>query len=326
MKKTITSFSLLVLCVSTSGFDMENASADFVSHLKKADSVSISLSKSTLFKNRSETAIDSLLRDVLCSTPQLYGILRVCQDGKVLNDINRSSNSIATFNVKNRSWFQAFMEKGVSYKGDIFNVNSNVCFLKTYPIIKNNSAIEVLAVLFDLKYCLREMAEKSPSPFILFYDKAIVCQSSKPLPVSKVTVPEFGNLELIYSNNLPESLISLSSQNQNHEKSFSIFDIKYSPTVFLPWTITLLTIGISLLLIYLSKPRINKEDLIAMEYQRLPEETHKQIRNRALSQLYCEIKRQIETHEMDKIQQEVSEKLALAYESSLGNNKKVLVE
>lgn len=326
MKKTITSFSLLVLCVSTSGFDMDNASAVFVSHLKKADSVSVFLSQSTLFKKLSETAIDSLLRDVLDSNPQLYGILRVCQDGKVLNDINRSSNSNAALNVKNRSWFQAFMEKGSSYKGEVFNVNSNVCFLKAYPLTKNNSAAGVLVVLVDLKYCLGELAENSLSPFTLFYDRAIVYQSSEPLQVSKVAVPDFGKLELIYSTISPQYFGGLSSQNQNTEKNFSIFDQKNSPADFLPWAIALLTVGISLLIIYLSKPRIKKEELIALEYQRLPEETHKQIRDRAISQLYCEIKRQIETHEIDKIQQDVREKLALAYESSLGNNKKVLVD
>lgn len=324
MKKTITSFSLLVLCISTSGFDMDNASAVFVSHLKKADSVSVFLSQSTLFKKLPDTAIDSLLRDVLDNNPQLYGILRVSQDGKVLNDINRSYNSNATLNVKNRSWFQAFMEKGSSYEGEVFNVNSNVCFLKAYPLTKKNSASGFLAVLVDLKYCLGELAEESLSPFTLFYDRAIVYQSSEPLQVSKVTVPDFGKLELIYSTISPQSFEGLSSQNS--EKNFSIFDQENSPTDFLPWAIALLTVAISLLLIYLSKPRIKKEELIALEYQRIPEETHKQIRDRAISQLYCEIKRQIETHEIDKIQQEVREKLALAYESSLGNSKKVLVD
>ncbi|NLL12652.1 MAG: hypothetical protein GX267_04540 [Fibrobacter sp.] len=326
MKKTITSFSLLVLCVSTSGFDMDNASAVFISHLKKADSISEFLSQGTLFENRSKTAIDSLLRDILYNNPQLYGILRVCQDGKVLNDINRGTNSNATLNVKNRPWFQTSIEKGSSYTGEVFTVNSNVCFLKSYPLTLNTSAAGVIAVLIDLKYCLGELAEKSLSPFILFYDKAIVYQSDPPLQVSKVSVPDFGKLELIYSNNSPESFVGFPTQNQKTGKDFSVFNQNNFPTTFLPWTIALLTVGISLLIIYLSKPRIKKEELIALEYQKLPEETHKMIRDRAISQLYCEIKRQIETHEMDKIQQEVREKLALAYESSLVNNKKVLVE
>ena len=109
-------------------FDMDNASAAFISHLKKSDSISEFLSQGTLFENRSKTAIDSLLRDILYNNPQLYGILRVCQDGKVLNDINRGTNSNATLNVKNRPWFQTSIEKGSSYTGDVFTVNSNVCF------------------------------------------------------------------------------------------------------------------------------------------------------------------------------------------------------
>ena len=107
---------------------MDNASAVFISHLKKADSISEFLSQGTLFENRSKTAIDSLLRDILYNNPQLYGILRVCQDGKVLNDINRGTNSNATLNVKNRPWFQTSIEKGSSYTGEVFTVNSNVCF------------------------------------------------------------------------------------------------------------------------------------------------------------------------------------------------------
>ena len=168
--------------------------------------------------------------------------------------------------------------------------------------------------------------QKKSFTFYPFYDKAIVYQSDPPLQVSKVSVPDFGKLELIYSNNSPESFVGFPTQNQKTGKDFSVFNQNNFPTTFLPWTIALLTVGISLLIIYLSKPRIKKEELIALEYQKLPEETHKMIRDRAISQLYCEIKRQIETHEMDKIQQEVREKLALAYESSLVNNKKVLVE
>lgn len=326
MKKTITSFSLLVLCVSTSGFDMDNASATFVSQLKKADSISGFISQGALFDNRSDMDIDSLLRDVLYSNPQLYGILRVCQDGKVLNDINRDFNSNTALNVKNRAWFQMPLEKGSSFNGGVFKVNSNVCFLKTYPLTLNASAAGVLAVLIDLKYCLGELTEKCLSPFTLFYDKAIVYQSNSALSVSKVSIPDFGKLELIYGNFSPESFVGLSAQNQDFKKNLSIKDQKNSPTHFLPWTITLLTIGISLLTIHLSKPRIKKEELIALEYQKLPAETHKLIRDRAISQLYCEIKRQIETHEMDKIQQEAREKLVLACESKLVNNKKVLVE
>lgn len=326
MKKAITSFSLLVLCVSTSGFDMDNASVTFLSHLKRADSISEFLSQGVLFDNRSDTAIDSLLRDILDCNPQLYGILRVCQNGTVLNDINRDSNSNTALNVKSRAWFQTPLEKRSSYIGGIFSVNSNICFLKAYPIALNTSAAGVLAVLIDLKYCLGELTEKCLSPFTLFYDKAIVYQSGPPLQVSKVSFPDFGKLELIYSNISPESFIGLSAQNQNLEKNYSIMDQKNPTIIFLPWTIALLTIGISLLIIFLSRHRIKKEELIALEYQKLPAETHKLIRDRAISQLYCEIKRQIETHEMDKIQQEVREKLALAYESNLINNKKVLVE
>jgi hypothetical protein len=305
---------------------MDNASATFVSHLKKADSVSEFLSQGTIFDNRSDTAIDSLLRDVLYSNPQLYGILRVCDNGKVLNDIKRDFNSNSVLNVKNKYWFQASLEKGSSYDGGIFTVNSNICFLKTYPITHNTSAAGVLAVLIDLKYCLGELAEKCLSPFTLFYDKAIVYQSDPPLQVSKVSAPDFEKLELIYSNVPAEHFTGLSAPKKDLQKNFSVWDQNDPPSAFFPWIIILLTIGISLLIIFLSKPRIKKEELIALEYQRLPEETQKMIHDRAISQLYCEIKRQLETHEMDRIQQEVREKLALAYESSLVNNKKVLVE
>lgn len=325
MKKAITSFSLLFLCVSTNGFETDNAFVSFISHLNKADSVSEYLSHGTLFDNRSDMDVDSLLRDVLYNNPQLYGILRIRNDGKVLNDINRDLKSNTTLNVKKRTWFHAPAEKRSSYIGGIFNVNSNPCFLKSYPINLNTSSPGVLAVLIDLNYCLRELSEKHPSPFILFYDKAIVYQSDPPLQVSKVTIPDFGKLELIYSNNSPESFINPTAQ-MHPNKNYSLMELENPLTVFLPWAIALLAIGISLLIIHLSKPRIKKEELIALEYQRLPEETHKLIRERAISQLYCEIKRQIETHEMDRIHQEVREKLASAYEASLVNNKKVLVE
>jgi hypothetical protein len=324
MKKTITSFSLLVLCVSINGFEKNNAFVVFISHLKKADSISEFLSQGTLFDNRSKTAVDSLLRDVLYNNPQLYGILRVGHNGKVLNDINRGYISDTTLNVKNRTWFHTPLEKKSPYIGGIFNVNSNICFLKTYPIALNTSSSGVLAILIDLKYCLGILTEKHPSPFTLFYDKTIVYQSDPPLQVAKITIPDFGKMELVYSNISPES-VDVSAQN-HPKKNFSIMDLENPPTVFLLWTIALLTIGISLLIIYLSKSRIKKEELIALEYQKLPAETHKLIRDRAISQLYCEIRRQIETHEMDKIKQEVREKLASAYESSLINNKKVLVE
>lgn len=322
MKKTITSFSFMILCVySTSGFEMGDVSAAFISHLKKTDSISTILSSGNIFTNSSNNATDSLLREILNCNPQLYGILRFSRDGQVLNDVNRDFLSNTSVNVKNRTWFQTPLKSGSPFVGGVLTANSNICFLKTYPLITQNITTGVLAILTDLKYCLGELTGNHLSPYTLFYDKAIVYQSDPSLSLTRIPIPEFGKLELIYNNTPLTHSPGLSAKNQRPEPEFLITN-RGPFSVLLPWSITILTIAISLLVIHLSKPKIKKEELIALEYQKLSDETHKLIRDRAISQLYCEIRRQIETHEMSKIQQDVREKLALAYESNLVNGRK----
>lgn len=319
-------FFLLSISVQASGFDKDNAVANFIALLKNTDSVNVQLSQQIVIKNNSDTYIDTLFRNVLNSNPQIYAVLRINHNGKILNDINRDFAANTIGNVKNKVWFKSPMKDGSVFIGGVFTANSRKCFLKTFPLInkeKKNSTYGVLACLIDLEYCLKDLPQKELSHFTLFYDKAIVFQSDPPPPFSRISIPEFGKLELMY---VPSVISDPLTINYHHTTTNSIITDNQTPlTSYLPWALTFLTLAISLCFVIITKPKIKKEELVELEYQKLSEETHKLIYDRAISQLYCEIKRQVETHELNKIQNEVRQKIASDMEPKNEQYHKVMV-
>lgn len=298
-------FIFLPFASMATEFEILDASSIFFSNLKKADSIGIYYSHIPNIRDYSAESTDSVFSDILKKTPQIYGITKINKNGDIEFDINRSSTISSNQNVKNKNWFRIPLLNAKPHIGGIVNANSKACFLKSYPVMDTSLSQNpdgVIAILIDIDYCLKSFCEKYDHPFSLIYNNSILYQNEPELLFSRIRNPEYPSLEFLYANNLQPVADSLIPSPYNQKSSTNMLQ-----TVFLCISAIICIIILSIL--FLNKHRVKKEDFIAMQYNKLSEETKKLVQERAMSQLYCEIKRQIEIHESDKIENEVREKL-----------------
>lgn len=315
MKTSTTSFCLLILLIANpaDGFDVKDASAQFISELNTADSIYSCFSQDEIFNYGSKSYIDSLFKNALLKNPQLYAAIKVNQYGEVVSDINRDSSVNSNKNVRNKNWFQIPFFKAVDFNAGIVSANSRLCFLKTYPLFENSENSEtsgVLAILIDISYCLNKLKEHCSSPFALFYDSSIIYQSNPDKSFLPVKIPQYGRMELVFFEERGDSILP------------NVVTKEKYPRPAFTWMLIVILIPAIIVITRFIRPKINREELVALEYKNLPEETHKLIHDRAVSQLYCEIKRQLELHESVKIEQEIRNKLHSEIEKKITENHK----
>lgn len=285
-------------------FEADSASKKIHSLLSISDTLYKRISNNNLFRGK-PSSIDSLFTYAIKTHPEIYALVYVNTNGSMVSDINRDLISNTLGSVRKKDWFVIPSSTDSPYVAGIVSANSKLCLLKTYPI-SDSTKIGVLAILVELQECLKDLKTSFPFPFLLLYNNTIIYQSDLQLPYSRIPIPSYKNMEFIYSEN---SVLQTETM-QEESLNISVFEkcIRILATT-LPWSLTSIAVIFSFFFFFSRKNKVTREELVALEYQKLPEQVHKLIHDRAISQLYCEIKRQLETHEIDNIRNEVREKL-----------------
>ena len=306
-------FSLLILCSlnvkaisDTTG--SRTPDAIFLESFSSIDSIAAAVSGTTCKSNNFQRRVDSIVENVLDKNQLIQGVSMLDNSGAVIKDYNRAKKTIAAQNVASRDWFTIPRTGQIPFFGGIVRANSKNCLLKSYPLaLDKNISKGVLVVLVDAAQFLKQIEFQFKNPFTVTY-KSVQLYSSSPentaLPFH-TTIAGYDNLAISYgAENISASFVAAPTNQKSPAKT--LFSLPL-PLMYVIITLVLALISFMWGRSYLKKFKDRR--ILELEYEKISKEQQKQIHDRALSQVYCEVKRQIETHEMGKIEDEIRHKI-----------------
>jgi hypothetical protein len=310
--------SIVVLGISAAGAlaatDTPTPSALFIESIASIDTLPDELSRHAPKSAASTTSVDSIARVILDRTPVIQGIFLIDGSGAVVSTFNRTRKSVAMGNVALKEWFVAAKTDRIPVFGGVVRADDRYCFLKSYPFALTSgkkSSDGVLVVLVDATRFLDQIRLEFGQPFTVTYKSVPFYRSSAEttdMP-AHATMSGYADLAIDYGARVPA--VTAATRRSFTTALFS------TPLAFAFLAGTLLLCILSYFFGRQSQKQSNYKKFLEMEYEKISKEQQKEIHDRALSQVYCEIKRQIETHELKKIEDEIRQKIGLDIEARI---------
>jgi Pyruvate/2-oxoacid:ferredoxin oxidoreductase gamma subunit len=310
----------LLLIINMQSFSSAGTDAPVIGMLNQIDvavkeiknKCNSDISKATEFKNW----CDSLLK----KQPHIHTVLIADNKGKVLFECSRhiEKSSIGT-NVSKNDWFSnTVSNKSTEYYEVVKNgdkrvlLNSWVSGQKMVP-----DAESVIVVLIDLEMVLTSVNDLLPAPAALLYNGKVLYESNWVMDASRmISTTEMKGLEIAVMNTNDQIL-----PNATLVPSISLAD---ENSLFLGIAIVALLVGITGIILFTISQntalKLRKDSYLKLEEEKLSDQEKEKIHKLAVSHVYCEVKRQVETHELHDIESQVRREI----ETSIRNKPIIL--
>jgi hypothetical protein len=241
----------------------------------------------------------------------IQSILICDKNGKVLLDNNQDQTQIfSEKNMKKSAWFTRTLQNNDKSHFEIVKVNTKKILLKSW-IIKDKSNpddLKIVAVLIDLEKIIGEIDYNTHNPVALLFNGHIIYESNWIQDASeKTAVPTVGGLEIAIAKN---------QENGGVAQTLSGNSLSLVSDKNLFWIILILSLFIGVAGIVwaiFSKTLFSKlknDAYLRIEEEKLSDVEKDKIHKMAVSHVYCEVKRQVETHELKNIEMKVRSEIA----------------
>jgi hypothetical protein len=264
-------------------------------------------------KSNTTTDFKSFSDSILKSQIFIQSILICDKYGKILFDNNREqAQSLTEKNMKKSTWFTRTLQNNDQSHFEIVRVNTKKILLKSWITSDktNLDDLRIVALLIDLEKIITEIDYNTQNPVALLFNGQIIYESNWIQDASEKTViPTMGGVEIAIANDQEQGGVS-QTQSGNHLSMVS------DKNLF--WIIMILSliIGVAgIVWAIFSKTLFSKlknDAYLRIEEEKLSDEEKDKIHKMAVSHVYCEVKRQVETHELKNIEMQVRSEIANA--------------
>lgn len=297
LKHTI--FSILVISSSASSLPVLDAS---VQNLFNQTNASIEMLKKKASADCAFKEFTSLSDSIVKKHKTLHSIVVSDTEGRVLYEASHTeTKSLAGVNISKNRWFlNALQGKSMVYE-EIVKIENKKVLLKSWVSsgLKDDHGPFLIAVLIDLEEILAAISRNTTAPSALLYNGQIVYESDWISGTDNVIdLPEFSGIKIAVA--------------KGGELNTSVEPIHVSAnerTFLLVITVLSVLVGMAGVVSYLinqkTVARMKDVAWIKMEEEQLSDKEKEKIHNLAVSHIYCEIKRQVETHELEDITKKV---------------------
>jgi hypothetical protein len=237
--------------------------------------------------------------------------------GIVRFEARRAEKQLLTgVNVKKTRWFSNALQDRENEHTEIVKMDNKKLFLKSWVSadMKDLRGPCILTVLIDLERILTEFRGKSNTPVALLFNKQIIYESDWVNDIgNEVDIPNLGGIKIAFADigeQIEPSIVQDKSANDR--------------VLFLIITALSLLIGagglVSFLISQKSLSKIKNESILKLEEEKLSDTEKEKIHKLAVSHVYCEVKRQVETHEIDAITKKVRGEIEASIRNSSTRN------
>lgn len=254
---------------------------------------------------------DSLMNE----RPYIQTILTIDKNGVVLfEDSHHQEKSFAGANVSQNGWFSRTISGDGSQYGEVVKNGSKRVLLNSWVSGQKTAAgeVSVAAVLIDLETVLASVNTMLPVPAALIYNGKILYESNWVQDASRtISSPEIKGLGIAVMNTddkpLPTatllSSISLTDENR----------------LLLGISTIALLVGIAGIILFIisqsTASKLRNDSYLKLEEEKLSDQEKEKIHKLAVSHVYCEVKRQVETHELHDIESQVRHEIETSVRS-----------
>jgi hypothetical protein len=311
----------VLLIINLQSFSSTDADAPVIGMLNQIDAAVKEIKNRVNSDMIKDTGIKNWCDSLMNEQPYINTVLTTDNKGTVLFECNRNQEkSSIGINVSKNGWFtKTISGTETEYFDVVKNGNSRV--LLTSWVFDQKmipGAVSVAVVLIDLEKVLTSVDNMVPAPAALIYNGKVLYESNWVKDASRViSNPEIKGLEIAVMNTADQHL-----QNATIMPSLSLAD---ENRLLLGIAIVSLLIGIAGIILFIisqnTASKLRNDSYLKLEEEKLSEQEKEKIHKLAVSHVYCEVKRQVETHELHDIESQVRHEI----ETSL-RNKPILLE
>jgi hypothetical protein len=310
----------VLLIINIQSFSSTGADAPIVSMLNQMDvavkeiknRVNSDMIKDTVIKNW----CDSLMKE----QPYINTVLTTDNKGTVLFECNRhQEKSSVGMNVSKYGWFTKTISGNETEYFEVVKNGNRRVLLNSWVFDQKMvpGAVSVAAVLIDLEKVLISVNNMVPAPAALIFNGKVLYESNWVKDASRViSNPEIKGLEIAVMNTNDQPL-----PNATIVSSLSLAD---ENRLLLGIAIVALLIGIAGIILFImsqnNASKLRNDSYLKLEEEKLSEQEKEKIHKLAISHVYCEVKRQVETHELHDIELQVRHEI----ETSIRNKPIIL--
>jgi hypothetical protein len=296
-------FSILFLSSVASSLPVADAS---VYNLFNQTNASIAMLKKKSGTDCAFNDFTSLSDSILKKQKMLHSIIVSDTDGRVYFETAQAgTSSMAGVTINRNRWFSNALQGNTTTYEEIVKIDNKKVLLKSWVSsgLKGEHGPFLIAVLIDLEEILIAFSKNTTAPSAQLYNGQIVYESDWISSTKNIIdIPELNGIKIAFAQS-----------SQQYGSSESINDSADEKTLLLIITALSVLVGIAGVVSFLisQKTTSKMKDVawLKMEEEQLSDEEKEKIRKLAVSHVYCEIKRQVETHEMEDITKKVREEI-----------------
>jgi hypothetical protein len=321
-KIQISSLMLMLLILKIQSFSTSGTDAPVIGLLNQIDDA-VKLIKDKVNNDATSNAADlkTWCDSLMSKCPYIYTILNVDNNGAILFEDSRyKEKSLEGGNVSKSGWFSNTIGGSASQNVEIVKIGSKRILLNSWVSGQKVAVggVAVAAVLIDLETVLASVNTMLPVPAALVYNGKTIYESNWVQDAGKtINSPQIKGLGIAVMNTNDHPL-----PNATLIPSISLTD---ENRLFLGIAIVSLLIGISGIILFIvsqsTASKLRNDSYLKLEEEKLSDQEKEKIHNLAVSHVYCEIKRQVETHELHDIESQVRHEI----ETSV-RNKPILLD
>ncbi len=299
------SWTTVLLIINTLSFSSKGTDEPVIGMLNRID-VAVKEIKNTFNRDITKPAdLKSWCDSLLKVQPYIHTVMAVDSKGTVLFECscNQEKSSVGA-NVSKNGWFSNTSSENATEHFEIVKAGDKRVLLNSWVASQKKvpGAASVVAVLIDLEMVLTAVSTGQSSPAALLYNGKILYESNWVKDASRViSNPGIKGLEIAVMNTNEQTL-----PNATLVSSISLAD---ENRLLLGIAIVALLVGITGIILFIisqsTATKLRKDSYLKLEEEKLSEQEKEKIHKLAVSHVYCEVKRQVETHELHNIESQV---------------------